>query len=322
MKTTKLYSTILFLFAAMIFTACSNDDDEQSEKNRNAITMMKGSYIGTLETTDENGEERILVGVNATSDDTLCIRLPLELVAEQIKMFNTVYETLSTQGYADVKIVLDSIQNDNGNVRFNLRPLDFTIPCPNYAPQSTDESSNEFGLSFANNGNGHYQDGRMEFDLSIAKITMNGNVLNPFRPVHFHYEGSTDISLTDGRHIQKMQQTLESKWATVYSMLIEKNGITWVTFYERRSLTFRFNNGTYIRDEIDVDGNLTKETGTYTIKWAQWGNEHHLLHLTKAGDLFPYTSYNIDLTSCSLCMTWADSNGSQSIIRLVAATND
>lgn len=322
MEATKLFCAVLLLFVASAFTACDNDDELKENQIGNTASRMKGSYFGELKTSGEGMQECTLVGIPATFDDTtLHIRIPLELVAEQIRQFNPAYNVLSNYGYANVNIIYDSIQTEHESMLYSLHPLNVVLPLPTDTLREPIKPSTGIHLTFSDSCSGNYQNGQIIFDLCINGLAIDDYVVEGFKPVRYHYEGTADISNLDGHHILEMAQMLKGQWNAEYRSSHDDRGVGMSQYFQTSSLVYTFNNGLYTIKEIDFQGKVTEETGKYTIDWGTWGNEHHRLHLIKPDDIFPYVSHNIDLTNLSLSLTGTESGWRYAIQFRKATTN-
>lgn len=309
---------MFILLAAIALVACS-DDDEKTPSREATLRTMQGHYLGELKMDSRvnDGLKCSLVGTRASLSDSLTIALPLELVAEQMMETDTwLYTMLCHSGYAMVRAALDSLQTSDGAIRFALRPdsicLSFTTSTFQQAPS---DSYHKVKLTFSEACSGDYHNGQLRLGLCIAEMRINGHLVENFKPLTYHYEGSNDASLADGRHIRQLSQALQGHWrAQTKTVAYGNRGSIAYYGYQHLVYTFDGDNFTY------ENGTNVEKHGRFDVVWHQWGNELHALGLTEGDDLFPNSSYKFELTDQTLLLLWTENGFERHVLRLLKET--
>jgi hypothetical protein len=309
---------LFILLAAIALVACS-DDDEKAPSHEATLRTMQGDYLGELKM-DSRVNDALkcsLVGTQVSLSDSLTIAIPLELVAEQMMELDTWYYTMICHaGYATVHAALDSLVTSNGATRLILHPdsicLSFSTSTFQQAPS---DSNHEVKLTFSEECSGDYHNGQLRLDLCIEEMRIDNHLMEAFKPITFHYEGSNDVTLTDGRHIRQLSQTLQGRWRVQALTVAYGNGANISNYaYQYKVYTFDGDNFTY-----ESDTNV-QEQGRFDVVWHQWGNELHALYLTEGDNLFPDSSYKFEMTDQTLLLLWTENGFERHVLRLLKET--
>ena len=310
---------LFILLAAIAIVACSDDEEPKMPDPAEAIKTLRGDYLGALNT-DSRVNDALkcrLEGVHASLSDSLSIAIPLELVAEQIVEYDVwSYTAMCHAGYVTVNAAVENLHTDNDTIHFALRPdsicLSYTTSTFQQAPS---DSYRGLKLTFSDNCSGEYSNSKIQLNLCIEEMRIENQLIEVYKPQTFHFEGSKDLALTDGRHIQQLNQTLQGRWrAQTETAFYGKKGFT--NYYDYRYLVYEFDGENFTYE----DGTKVLKSGHFDVVWHQWGNELHTLNLSEGNDLFPNTSYKFEMTEQTLLLLWTENGFEKHVLRLLKET--
>lgn len=191
LKKTVLFITALTV-AAILFTSCSDDDDDRTL----AVTDVYGSYKGEISvssaldriTLNKAGSASTEVAATVKDDTIYFENFPVEDIIIAIEGAEKASPILESIGKVIFKVGYDSELNqaqDSVGLKLNPKPMEFVYKTGTEGAEI--EKNVKVTVSIPENEKSAYSDRVLKFNLIASEILLNDAIIKDFNSLYYYF---------------------------------------------------------------------------------------------------------------------------------------